>query len=124
MTDKRNPWLILGMDYRGPAQDVVAHMAAKLRALRQLDRPPFNRDDIVWASGKAKKDDVDHCWRVPAGSWPPDPPNQDTGLFRPEPAALERRTEPISQVEVDDAATAAIRSFLRQVAEEYTKMNL
>lgn len=123
MTDRRNPWLILGMDYAGPAEEVVTHMAAKLRALRLLADPPFDRDDIVWASNKAKENGRDHFWRVPATSWPPDPPPDDAGLFRPPPAALKRSSVPVTAEDVTEAATAVIRSFLQQVADSHAKLS-
>lgn len=49
MSDRRNPYLILGIDYGSDAAHASAAFARATRRLRTQDDPPYTIEDLTWA---------------------------------------------------------------------------
>ena len=125
MNAKRNPWLVLGLDYGADVSQAAPAMARRLHAIRAETDPSYDRKDLVWALNMIERiragteSDLEYL-RLPSPEWPPNLPDGATGLFRPPPAALPRSTPPVTAqaaAELDHLA----RAFLRSVAEQLSQ---
>jgi len=45
--DRRNPWLILGVDYGCTSAEASTAFALKAKALRRIPDPPWDRFDLA-----------------------------------------------------------------------------
>lgn len=119
MTTSPNPWFVLGLDHGTYGRDATAAMANRLRMLRELDDPAFDRSAITSAAGDlhAPPDvpDTSH-WRIPAIAWPDDPHHDGVGTLRPGPVPLARRTPPVNRSDAVHAAEQLIGEVLRSIA--------
>lgn len=71
MSDRRNPYLILGIDYGSNAAQASAAFALATRRLRTQDDPPYTIEDLTWALHRIEQATADpeaslEAFRVPA----------------------------------------------------------
>jgi hypothetical protein len=94
--DRRNPYVILGLDYGASADDAAVGFAKASRRLRSAEDVPFSLEDATWALHQIEQavdnPDLKVAWyRVPA-----DPAaygyGDGPGILRPPPVNLERRS--------------------------------
>jgi hypothetical protein len=116
--DRRNPYLILGINYGSTPEEARAAFARCVRRLRQASSAPFTREDLTWALHEVEhpSEDPDRSvryFRVPANR--ARPPTAEPGdLFFPIPELLPRRTP---QTKVDDIVALADEAYRLVVLE-------
>lgn len=132
-SDRRNPYLVLGVDYGASREEVTAAYTRRSRVARADSGYPYSIDDLVWALDEIEG--VDGTAAVPAAGAqsaalmfrvPADPtayePPPGPGLLRPEPVPLRRRSRPASRNEiaglVNDARRDATAYALERLAEQ------
>lgn len=132
-SERRNPYLVLGVDYGAPHDEVTAAYARRSRIARADGGAPYTIDDLVWAldeierlngttqvAGSAGIQGAAVTFRVPADPTVYEPP-PGPGLLRPEPVPLRRRTRPAPRTEiaglVNDARRDATAYALVQLAQ-------
>ena len=118
---RRNPYLVLGVDYAAPHEEVTAAYARRSRVARADSGYPYSIDDLVWAldeierlnattqvAGAAGIQGTAVTFRVPADPTAYEPP-PGPGLLRPDPVPLRRRTRPAPRTEIAGLVTDARR---------------
>jgi hypothetical protein len=119
MDVRRNPYLILGVPY-GVSRDEARRAAARRsRQLRDRQGAPYATEDVTWALHQIEQviDDPESAvevFRVPAAPGILDAAS-GTGLFRPPPEPLPRRSQALSDGEYNDIRHAAIAAVARSV---------
>ena len=123
MSDRRSPWVMLGIPY--PSSRAAANRAFARRS-RQLRRDPnasWSQEDLSWALGAITlaEDDPDATvdyYRIPADPGVFDHPNPHD-LFVVEPRPMPRTTAPSDPTSLDplcvDAVTSAVREYLAAI---------
>lgn len=71
MSDRRNPYLILGLDYGTGAEDAAAAFAQAVRRIRSSGAQPYTIEDVTWALHKIEQAETEpdaslDTYRVPA----------------------------------------------------------
>lgn len=95
--DRRNPYVILGVEFGATAEDARAGFARAKRRLRQDPDAPFTSEDLTWALLQVEQLIADPDLAVDVYRVPADPNaigGESVGLFNPAPHPLLRRTEP------------------------------
>jgi hypothetical protein len=96
-TDRRNPYVILGVPFGATSEEARTGLARKSRHLRQHQDAPYSTEDLTWALHQVEQIIEDtskafHVYRVPAS------PNATKvnrpGIFNPPPEPIARRTPP------------------------------
>lgn len=100
--DRRNPYLILGLDYGASKDDARRSAARVLRKLRSSPDAPYTTEDVTWALHEVEhvNDDPEagvNIFRVPASKSSFDL-SPSKGLFAP-PSRPEPRSSPSSTEE-------------------------
>jgi hypothetical protein len=131
--DRRNPYLVLGVDYGASREEVTAAYTRRSRVARADSGYPYSIDDLVWALDEIEG--IDGTGAVPAAGAqsaalvfrvPADPsvyePPPGPGLLRPEPVPLRRRSRPAPRNEiaglVNDARRDATAHALERLADQ------
>lgn len=117
-TDRRNPYVILGVPFGASEEEARSGFARARRRLRQDSDAPFNDEDLTWALHQveqliANPELAVDVYRVPAD--PGAAGNEPVGLFNPAPHALERHTEP-NGVEWEAMRREGLAEAVRRVA--------
>jgi hypothetical protein len=120
-SDRRNPYLVLGVDYGARHEEVTAAYTRRSRVARADNGYPYSIDDLVWAldeieglngAGQAGPgtgaQSAAVTFRVPADPSAYEPP-PGPGLLRPEPVPMRRRTRPAARTEVAGLVASARR---------------
>lgn len=132
-SDRRNPYLMLGVDYGASREEVTAAYTRRSRVARADSGYPYSIDDLVWALDEIEG--IDGTGAVPAAGAqsaalvfrvPADPsvyePPPGPGLLRPEPVPLRRRSRPAPRSEiaglVNDARRDATAYALERLADQ------
>lgn len=117
---RRNPYLVLGVDYGAPHEEVTAAYARRSRVARADSGYPYSIDDLVWALDEIERlngttqvagagiQATAVTFRVPADPTAYGPP-PGPGLLRPDPVPLRRRTRPAPRTEIAGLVTDARR---------------
>lgn len=119
--DRRNPYLVLGVDYGASHEEVTAAYTRRSRLARADNGYPYSIDDLVWALDEietlngagqpghgAGAQSAAVSFRVPADRSVYEPP-PGPGLLRPEPVPMRRRTRPAARTEVAGLVATARR---------------
>ena len=118
--DRRNPYLVLGVDYGAPREEVTAAYTRRSRVARADSGYPYSIDDLVWAldeiegidgTGAAPAAGAQSAalvFRVPADRSVYEPPS-GPGMLRPEAVPLRRRSRPAPRNEIAGLITDARR---------------
>jgi hypothetical protein len=114
-TDRRNPYVILGIPFGASEREARAGFAKAKRRLRQDPEHPFSLEDLTWALHQVEQiilapELAFEVYRIPAMSTP-DP----VGVFNPEPHRLARATEPATPDDWDELRRSAISAALVKV---------
>ncbi|WP_373070823.1 hypothetical protein [Gemmatimonas sp.] len=125
MSDRRNPYLILGLPYGAGRAEATKALAKRSRQARRDGAFPYELEDLTWALNQVEMQIEDpvsglDTFRVPADhevfDLPPGP-----GLLRPAPQALPRRspasTTADRQVIVDLACDDAFAELAQRMTE-------
>jgi hypothetical protein len=131
--DRRNPYLVLGVDYGASREEVTAAYTRRSRVARADSGYPYSIDDLVWALDEIEGIDRSGAvaatgaqaaalvFRVPADASVYEPP-PGPGLLRPEPVPLRRRSRPAPRTEiaglVNDARRDATAYALERLADQ------
>jgi hypothetical protein len=131
--DRRNPYLVLGVDYGASREEVTAAYTRRSRVARADSGYPYSIDDLVWAldeiegihgngaTSAAGAQSAALVFRVPADPSVYEPP-PGPGLLRPEPVPLRRRSRPAPRTEiaglVNDARRDATAYALERLADQ------
>lgn len=105
-SDRRNPYVILGVPFGATEEEARAGFARARRTLRGDPDVTFTNEDLTWALHQieqliANPELAVDVYRIPAN--PNVIGNETTGLFNPPPHPADRRTEP------DETQWATIR---------------
>lgn len=119
MTERRNPYLILGVPYGSSRGDARHAAARRTRELRQRQEAPYSTEDVTWALHQVEQviDDpaaAVEVFRVPAAPGILDAPSSQ-GLFHPQAVPLPRRSGPLTDEEFSDIRHRAVASVARSV---------
>jgi hypothetical protein len=129
-TDRRNPYLILGLPYGSTRAEATKALARRSRAARRIPDFPFSMEDLTWALNQIEaqienpESSLD-TYRVPADPTvlevPPGP-----GILRPPPRPIERQTVEPTQSEIQavtDIVDAEVeRQMFSAVAEKMREL--
>lgn len=98
MSDRKNPYLILGVDHATPAPQAASAFARQARRLRKAstDPQPYTLEDLTWALHQIEQQESDpdtviEHFRVPAD---PTAYRDDLEPLLPRTEPVPRRTEP------------------------------
>ncbi len=114
--DRRNPYLVLGVQYGATRDQATRAFAQRSRRARRDPDFPYSIDDLTWALNHVEegiKDpaaDID-TYRVPADPAVLKPPT-GLGLLRRPAQPIERRTPPTSEKDLQILELMAIREEL------------
>jgi len=94
-TDRRNPYLILGVDFGTHRAQASRHFAQAVRRLKSTTDSPYTIEDLTWALSQVEHYEADPAqavdiFRVPADHAVFSPPGP--GLLQPPPIAMDRST--------------------------------
>jgi hypothetical protein len=118
-TDRRSPYLVLGLDYGAPADQARRAFARKARQMRRAEGSAFGIEDLTWAlheiegSSDALASSVEF-FRVPANRAAL-PQAREGELFAPAPVPLPRRSSPPSSNELDALTAVAARNLVDEL---------
>lgn len=128
-SDRRNPYLILGLAYGSSRAEATKALARRSKAARRDPEFPFSMEDLTWALNQieAQIDNPESSidvFRVPADPGvleiPPGP-----GLLRIPPTPIERRTKSPTTTELDFVNEIVFAEIERQWnAETASKMQV
>jgi len=121
--DRRNPYLILGVDYGVDKKSASRSFARASRRIKRSTDTPYTVEDLTWALSEIEgfdgnPQDVVSLFRVPAdpGIFTP----AAVGLLNPPPVPLARRTAPGDEDALAlcerDAAQELLCELLTQIA--------
>lgn len=118
-TDRLSPYLVIGVDYGAPLDQVRRAFARQVRKLRRAEAAPFSLEDLNWALHEIETADASlqssvEYFRVPANRATLGVPTEGE-IFLPAPVPLPRRTEPPSDEELAHLAVRALRNAVSQV---------
>lgn len=110
--DRRNPYLILGVDYGASKDDARRAAARVLRKLKSASNSPYTAEDVTWALHEVEhvNDDPEAgvtIFRVPAspGLLAMKP---SKGIFAPPPRPEPRSSPPSSDEDLQRIASSAL----------------
>lgn len=118
-TDRRNPYVILGVPFGASEEEARAGFARARRRLRRDPDAPFTTEDLTWALHQieqliANPELAVDVYRIPADSNAVG--SEPEGIFNPAPHDLERRTEP-NEEEWQSVRREALADIFRRLAE-------
>src|SRR4051812_48270775 len=95
ISDRRNPYLIIGVDFATGKSEARREFARKAKQRRRDANPVYSVEDLTWALSEIedaieRPDETVEIFRVPADRDVFRP--QSAGLLNPPPAVLPRRT--------------------------------
>src|SRR5690606_11723163 len=112
-SDRRNPYVILGIPFGSSTQAARSGFAHASRRVKSDPTARYTMEDLTWALHQIEQIVEDpeltfHIYRLPAN---PDATNADrgNGVFNPPPIRLPRRTVPGSGEQLEDAMHEALR---------------
>ena len=116
-TDRRNPYVILGIPFGSSTQAARSGFARMSRRVKSDPSSRYTLEDLTWALHQIEQIVEDpelafHIYRLPAN---PDATNavRGSGVFNPPPIRLPRRSVPGSEEQIDDVKIEALRLELR-----------
>ena len=113
-TDRRNPYIILGVDYGADKSAAAVGFAQATRRIRNDPSGPFSLEDATWALHQVEQAAEDPSNSVGWYRVPADPEaygfGAEEGILRPAPINLPRRSTD---------STAAIRELQAEVLERH-----
>ena len=122
MTERRNPYLILGVPYGASKSEAANAFAQATRRLRREPDGPYSLEDLNWALHQVEQvqDDPESAvaiFRVPAN--PEVYAVRGHGLLRPEPQPMSRQSPPADEELHESLAAAAGAELLRYLLDEH-----
>lgn len=123
MTDRRSPYLILGIDY-GASKSVAAKAFARaVRRLRRQIDAPFELEDLNWALHAVEQRIEDPASSIDDYRMPADPSVYEVpagvGVLNPPLYSYRRRTPPTDPAVLDDMRAAILLEVAAALAKEY-----
>jgi hypothetical protein len=116
--DRRNPYLILGVDYGADKKAASRSFARASRRIKRSTDTPYTIEDLTWALSEIEgfegnPQDLVSLYRVPAdpGIFAP----AAVGLLNPPPVVLERRTALGDEDALVSCERGAARELLREL---------
>jgi hypothetical protein len=112
MTERRNPYLILGLPYGATRGEARRAAASRVKELRRRSGALYSTEDVTWALHQVEQvideplTGVD-VFRVPAAPGILDAPSGH-GLFHPQAVPMTRRTEPMTDEEFREIRHRAV----------------
>lgn len=104
MSDRRNPYLILGLDFGASPEEAAAAFARISRHVKRNSDLAYSLEDVTWALHQIEQSATDHESEVTLYRVPADPGVfASPGNFDPGPQPLRRSTGP------SDEAVEALR---------------
>ena len=94
MDGKRNPYLILGLEFGAAAQEASGAFARCVRRIKTDPSAPYTIEDATWALHQLEHAESDHRTGVTVYRVPADPSVFTTGAAQPAPVPMPRRTAP------------------------------
>ena len=121
-SDRRNPYLILGLPYGSSRAEATKALARRSRAARRDPEFPFSMEDLTWALNQieAQIDNPESSidvFRVPADPSVLEIPS-GPGLLRLPPTPIERRTKSPTASELNFVNGIVISEIERQWSAE------
>ena len=121
--DRRNPWIILGIDYGVTGAAASSAFARASRRIKRAESAPFDLDDLTWALNEieAAEQDPDiaiHHYRVPADPSAYEPPLLSAaaeGLCNPPRPPAPRITPTLSEEDRAELVAWITRSVTAQL---------
>lgn len=110
---ERNPYLILGVDFAASGDDARRAFAHAARRLRR-EGGVWEVEDLNWALHEVEELEENPANMVSIYRVPADPAVFEpggAGVFRPEPAKLERRTPRADEQALDEVRRAALQEL-------------
>lgn len=123
--DRRNPYLILGIDYGASKAEAAAGFARLVKRLRALDDAEFTIEDANWALHQVEQvqerpELAVHMYRAPA-----DPSvfggAEGAGILQPEPVPEPRHTKQCPPDFLEALRREALREVLLALAASVEK---
>ena len=118
--DRRNPYLVLGLEYGSSVRDVSLAFARRSREVSQGRFSAYTTEDLTWALDQLERshDDLEidvSIYRVPAnpylfGSGPE--ASSGSGFFDPAPVPIGRTTGPTDLEEIEALLDEAVVSWV------------
>ena len=123
MTDRRSPYLVLGVPYGASKDEAAKAFARATRRLRQQVDPRYDLEDLNWALHaieqriKDPSSSIDD-FRMPADASVYEVP-ADEGVLNPPVRAYRRRTPPTDRSVLGDLHAAVVREVAAGLAAEF-----
>lgn len=121
MTDRRNPYLILGLDFGASAEQAAVAFARRSRRLRADEDAPYTIEDATWALHQIEQAEEEHRTGVTIYRVPADPDIFSDGSSPPAPQPLERTT-PSEHDHVERLEAEVVADTLSPALEGLTTM--
>lgn len=124
--DKRNPYLILGIDYGASKDDARRAGARVLRKLKSKPDAPYTTEDVTWALHEVEhvNDDPEagvDIFRVPASKSSFDL-SPSEGLFAPASRPEPRSSSPSTEEDIQRLAAGAIAELASGLLTEFASV--
>lgn len=123
MTNRRSPYLVLGVPYGASKNEAAKAFARATRRLRQQVDPPFDLEDVNWALHaieqrvKEPLSSIDD-YRMPADPSVYEVPTGD-GILNPPVQEYRRRTLETDAAVIDDLHAAILLELAAELAAEF-----
>lgn len=116
-TDRRNPYVILGVAFGADHASARRGFVRAMRRLKNGDSAIYTEEDVTWALHRIEQIELDPTASVDVYRVPANPNVFDDrgapGMFNPGPIRMERRTDPVRAERLEQLRAEAIADVLR-----------
>lgn len=123
MTDRRSPYLILGVPYGATKTEAARAFARATRRLRRQTNAPYDLEDLNWALHAVEQRVEDPSSSIDDYRMPADPSVYEVptgeGVLNPPVQVYPRRTPPTDPAVLDEMRTAILLEVAAGLAKEY-----
>ena len=121
MTDRRNPYVVLGLDFGADASAARSGFAKARRRLQSEDEPRYSMEDLTWALHQVEQIIEDPQLALGVFRVPADPSigtQAHGGVFSPTPEQPIRTTPPTTSGDYERIKRRAIAEIIGEILAE------
>ena len=128
MTDRRSPYLILGVPYGASKNEAARAFARATRRLRRQNDAPYDLEDLNWALHAIEQRIEDPSSSIDDYRMPADPSVYEVptgeGVLNPPVQLYRRRTPPTDPATLDDMRRVILQQVAAGLAKDYRGASL